>query len=104
MQRLGRRASTVGSDVTIHPTAPTTNPANQCGLRAGREVFGSTGFNEATIVELAAAAEIGKGTFYLYADPGVRTDCVNCDAVGQCALPCNQNQRTVSCTPRKGPP
>ncbi|MCP2259819.1 transcriptional regulator, TetR family [Streptoalloteichus tenebrarius] len=37
-------------------------------LRAGRRVFATTGFGEATITEIAAAAEIGKGTFYLYFD------------------------------------
>ncbi|SHF88363.1 TetR/AcrR family transcriptional regulator [Streptoalloteichus hindustanus] len=37
-------------------------------LRAGREVFATTGFADATITEIAAAAEIGKGTFYLYFD------------------------------------
>ncbi|WP_053728452.1 TetR/AcrR family transcriptional regulator [Streptomyces sp. WM6378] len=35
-------------------------------LRAGEKVFGTTGFERATISELADAAEIGKGTFYLY--------------------------------------
>ncbi|MFH9403812.1 TetR/AcrR family transcriptional regulator [Streptomyces sp. NPDC017638] len=35
-------------------------------LRAGQRVFGTTGFERATISELADAAEIGKGTFYLY--------------------------------------
>ncbi|MDL4775143.1 TetR/AcrR family transcriptional regulator [Actinomadura xylanilytica] len=35
-------------------------------LRGGREVFGSIGFAAATIGDLAAAADIGKGTFYLY--------------------------------------
>jgi AcrR family transcriptional regulator len=35
-------------------------------LRAGQEVFGSIGFNAATIGDIADAAEIGKGTFYLY--------------------------------------
>ncbi|MCI3935084.1 TetR/AcrR family transcriptional regulator [Streptomyces sp. AN091965] len=35
-------------------------------LRAGERVFGTTGFERATISELADAAEIGKGTFYLY--------------------------------------
>lgn len=37
-------------------------------LRAGQEVFGSIGFTAATIGDLADAAEIGKGTFYLYFD------------------------------------
>ncbi|QLH19364.1 TetR/AcrR family transcriptional regulator [Streptomyces sp. Rer75] len=37
-------------------------------LRAGERVFGTTGFEAATIAELADAAEIGKGTFYLYFD------------------------------------
>ncbi|RLU81332.1 hypothetical protein CTZ27_32860 [Streptomyces griseocarneus] len=37
-------------------------------LRAGEEVFRDVGFNQATITDLAAAAEIGKGTFYLYFD------------------------------------
>lgn len=35
-------------------------------LRAGEKVFAVTGFERATISELADAAEIGKGTFYLY--------------------------------------
>jgi AcrR family transcriptional regulator len=35
-------------------------------LRAAERVFGTTGFEHATISELADAAEIGKGTFYLY--------------------------------------
>ncbi|EPH41388.1 TetR/AcrR family transcriptional regulator [Streptomyces aurantiacus] len=35
-------------------------------LRAGERVFATTGFERATISELADAAEIGKGTFYLY--------------------------------------
>ena len=35
-------------------------------LRAGEQVFGTIGFERATISELADAAEIGKGTFYLY--------------------------------------
>ncbi|MEV6122737.1 TetR/AcrR family transcriptional regulator [Streptomyces sp. NPDC052077] len=35
-------------------------------LRAAERVFGTTGFERATISELADAAEIGKGTFYLY--------------------------------------
>ncbi|MEU8698993.1 TetR/AcrR family transcriptional regulator [Streptomyces sp. NPDC048680] len=35
-------------------------------LRAGEKVFGATGFERATISELADAAQIGKGTFYLY--------------------------------------
>ncbi|MFF0465245.1 TetR/AcrR family transcriptional regulator [Streptomyces mexicanus] len=35
-------------------------------LRAAERVFGTTGFERATISELAEAAEIGKGTFYLY--------------------------------------
>jgi AcrR family transcriptional regulator len=33
-------------------------------LAAGRQVFATTGFAEATIDDLAAAAQIGKGTFY----------------------------------------
>ncbi|MDA8298181.1 MAG: TetR/AcrR family transcriptional regulator [Actinomycetota bacterium] len=33
-------------------------------LAAGRQVFASIGFAEATIDDLAAAAQIGKGTFY----------------------------------------
>ncbi|MFI9206024.1 TetR/AcrR family transcriptional regulator [Streptomyces sp. NPDC053048] len=37
-------------------------------LRAGEKVFGTIGFDQATIVDLADAAEIGKGTFYLYFD------------------------------------
>lgn len=37
-------------------------------LRAGEKVFATVGFNQATIVELADAAQIGKGTFYLYFD------------------------------------
>ncbi|GAB3965296.1 TetR/AcrR family transcriptional regulator [Actinoallomurus acanthiterrae] len=37
-------------------------------LRAGQEVFGSIGFNVATIGHITDAAEIGKGTFYLYFD------------------------------------
>ncbi|MEV5708528.1 TetR/AcrR family transcriptional regulator [Actinoallomurus sp. NPDC052274] len=37
-------------------------------LRAGQEVFGSIGFTAATIGDLTDAAEIGKGTFYLYFD------------------------------------
>ncbi|MFD0392708.1 TetR/AcrR family transcriptional regulator [Streptomyces nogalater] len=35
-------------------------------LSAAERVFGTTGFERATISELAEAAEIGKGTFYLY--------------------------------------
>ncbi|GAA3162683.1 MULTISPECIES: TetR/AcrR family transcriptional regulator [Streptomyces] len=37
-------------------------------LRAGEKVFARIGFDRATITDLAAAAEIGKGTFYLYFD------------------------------------
>lgn len=37
-------------------------------LRAGRQVFDSLGFTQSTIMDVAAAAEIGKGTFYLYFD------------------------------------
>ncbi|GGP75990.1 TetR/AcrR family transcriptional regulator [Streptomyces abikoensis] len=37
-------------------------------LRAGEEVFGTVGFNQATITDLTNAADIGKGTFYLYFD------------------------------------
>ncbi|MCC3772792.1 TetR/AcrR family transcriptional regulator [Streptomyces sp. UNOC14_S4] len=37
-------------------------------LRAGEEVFRDIGFDQATITDLATAAEIGKGTFYLYFD------------------------------------
>lgn len=35
-------------------------------LRAGREVFGTIGFAEATIADITTAAEMGKGTFYLH--------------------------------------
>jgi AcrR family transcriptional regulator len=35
-------------------------------LRAGREVFGTTGFTDATIAEITAAAGMGKGSFYMY--------------------------------------
>lgn len=37
-------------------------------LRAGRQVFGTIGFADCTIDDLAAAAEIGKGTFYRHFD------------------------------------
>lgn len=37
-------------------------------LRAGEKVFSTIGFAQATINELASAADIGKGTFYLYFD------------------------------------
>ncbi|GAA3378508.1 hypothetical protein GCM10020367_58290 [Streptomyces sannanensis] len=35
-------------------------------LRAGREVFGATGFSDATIADITAAAGMGKGSFYMY--------------------------------------
>ncbi|MET9428529.1 TetR/AcrR family transcriptional regulator [Streptomyces sp. NPDC003036] len=35
-------------------------------LRASREVFGTAGFADATIADIAAAAGMGKGSFYMY--------------------------------------
>lgn len=35
-------------------------------LRAGREVFSTTGFADATIAEITEAAGMGKGSFYMY--------------------------------------
>ncbi|MBP2706814.1 TetR/AcrR family transcriptional regulator [Microbispora sp. RL4-1S] len=35
-------------------------------LRAGREVFATVGFSEATIADITAAAGMGKGSFYLH--------------------------------------
>ncbi|MFJ6610938.1 TetR/AcrR family transcriptional regulator [Streptomyces sp. NPDC091289] len=35
-------------------------------LKAGREVFGTTGFADATIAEITTAAGMGKGSFYMY--------------------------------------
>jgi AcrR family transcriptional regulator len=37
-------------------------------LRAGEQVFGTIGLDQATVADLAEAAGIGKGTFYLYFD------------------------------------
>jgi len=35
-------------------------------LKAGREVFSAVGFSEATIADITAAADMGKGSFYMY--------------------------------------
>ncbi|MGW3658758.1 TetR/AcrR family transcriptional regulator [Streptomyces sp. NPDC005151] len=35
-------------------------------LKAGREVFGTTGFADATIADITTAAGMGKGSFYMY--------------------------------------
>lgn len=37
-------------------------------LRAGEKIFRTIGFPEATIADITSAAEIAKGTFYLYFD------------------------------------